>query len=187
MVRSPSLSGRQVRLALIAATLSIASATLWRMRQKGDREQGSTQVAVITKLHSQKPLELSVPESMVWGTERDRSVVQETADGFRVFSASGDRRRVSIEASVELPASDRAPAGAFPEEKVLNGRHLHYRIEESEGGSGGTQYDLVAWEKTSVGYLRYRQGDVVEEPAKPRFDVLWRVVEGTRVQDRGSK
>lgn len=135
---------------------------------------------LVTTIHSGNRLELSMPSTMQVDSGRDRVVVQETGAGFHVFPASGRRRRVSIEAWVELHPGAPAPDGSWPETKRVGERSIRYRIDASEGGSGGTQYDLRAWEPCPGGYLLYRQGDLVEEPGRPNLDLAWMVIAGTR-------
>jgi hypothetical protein len=71
------------------------------------------------------------------------------------------------------------PAGVWPDQRSVAGRLIRYRIDRSPGGSGGTQFDLTAWEPCALGYVEYRQSDVAEV-FEPDFALLLLVIEGTR-------
>lgn len=136
---------------------------------------------VMTFTHSTEPLRLSMPATIALPDGRDRVMADETARGFHVYPASGLKRRVAIEAWVELHRGEAPPAGPWPEERRIADRRIHYRVDRSDGGNGGTQYDLLAWEPAPGGYLLYRQGDLVEDPGRPDFDLVWEVAEGTEM------
>jgi hypothetical protein len=132
-----------------------------------------------TIAHSRNGLTLSLPESLTLDGAPERLTVTETAVGFKLALASGSRRRVRIEARVALHAGAE-PRGSWPSERELNGRRIRYRVDRGEGGSGGTQIDFHAWEPCANGHLEYEQGDIVEEPGRPDFSLVWRVIAGTQ-------
>ena len=134
----------------------------------------------VTVTHSNNGLRLSLPESLaVHGTSQPLTATQ-TADGFHVAVGADAVRRVAIEASVALRAETPPPPGAWPNTLEIGDRHIHYRIDRSEGGSGGTQIDFHAWEACGGGHLHYTQGDVVEDPGEPEFALVWKVIASTQ-------
>jgi hypothetical protein len=135
--------------------------------------------AMMTITHSSNGLRLSLPESLPLDGAPQRPKVTESAAGFKVALGAESRRRVKIEASVALRAATEPP-GAWPSERDVNGRRIRYRIDRAEGGSGGTQIDLHAWEPCTNGHLEYAQGDIVEEPGEPDFSLVWTVIVGTQ-------
>ena len=133
----------------------------------------------VMSTHSSNGLRLSLPASLPVGGMAQPVAVAPTAAGFQVTLAGQSVRRVAIVASLALRGGP-APAGTWPEERDVGGRRIHYRIDRSEGGSGGTQVDFHAWEACAGGYLEYAQGDVVEWPSEPDFTLVWRVIAGTQ-------
>jgi hypothetical protein len=134
---------------------------------------------IVTITHSGNGLRLSLPEALPLDGVETRPMVTEIADGFKVELGAETQRRVKIEASVALGAAEE-PAGAWPSERYINGRRIHFRIDRAEGGSGGAHIDLHAWERCTNGRLEYAQHDVVEEPGEPDFSLVWRVIAHTR-------
>ena len=129
--------------------------------------------------HSTNGLRLSLPESLPLDGVPQRPAVKETTGGFLVTLGEGSIRRVAIEASVAL-REGATPTGAWPSERDVGVRRIHYRIDRAEGGSGGSQVDFHAWEACAGGHLEYAQGDVVEEPGQPDFSLAWTVIAGTQ-------
>jgi hypothetical protein len=134
---------------------------------------------MMTITHSSNGLRLSLPESLPLDGAPERLTVTESAAGFQVALGVESRRRVKVEASVAFRAAV-PPPGAWPSERDVSGRRIRYRIDCAEGGSGGTQVDLHAWEPCNNGHLEYAQGDVVEEPGEPDFSLVWSVIAGTQ-------
>jgi hypothetical protein len=128
--------------------------------------------------HSSNGLKLTLPESLPVGGLPQRLTFTQTTAGFQVTLGGGSVRRVAIEASVVLRGGA-APAGAWPSEREVGGRRIHYRIDRAEGGSGGAQIDFHGWEACTSGHSEYAQGDLVEEPGEPDFSLVWRVIAGT--------
>lgn len=135
----------------------------------------------MTTTHSVKHLTLTIDDSIAVGNTRDRTVAEQMPEGFHVYTSSGSRRRYKIEAWVEMRHDDASPSGQWYEEKKVEGRTIHYRVDRSEAGMGGWQYDFHAWEPCPGGYLFYRQSEIVEEPALPAFDLVWNVIKGTAI------
>lgn len=156
------------RVCIIALVVALASA-------HGCRKQPEK---MMTIMHSTNGLRLSLPELLPLNGAPKRPTVTESPAGFKVALGAESRWRVKSEASVALHAVA-APPGAWPNERNVKGRHIRYRIERMEGGSGGTQIDFRAWEPCTNGHLEYAQGDVVEEPGEPDFSLVWSVIVGT--------
>ena len=131
--------------------------------------------------HSSNGLRLSLPESLPLDGVPHRLTVKQTSGGFQVTLGEASIRRVAIVAGVALREGATAP-GAWPGEREVSGRRIHYRIDREEGGSGGSQVDFHAWEACAHGHLEYAQGDVVEEPGEPDFSLVWRVIAGTEAR-----
>lgn len=125
---------------------------------------------------------LAMPDSIELGVMR-KIAIEQTTTGFKVQPADQGMVRYVTEATVERRDGDSAPAGEWPEKRTIDGRTVHYRIDRSDGGSGGAEYNFQAWERVAVGYIFYRQYDQAEEPAPPRFDLIWSVIEGTGVSE----
>jgi hypothetical protein len=134
-----------------------------------------------TTVHAGNGLELAVPDSLDLGGMR-KIGVEQTATGFRVFPANGGQVRYATEATVDLRGGNAEP-GDWPASSSIDGRTIHYRIDHAEGGSGGAQFELQAWETCASGHLVYHQSDQSEALAKPRFDLVWNVIEGTTPPD----
>lgn len=145
----------------------------------GAQESHKQPVKMMTITHSSNGLRLSLPESLLLDGASQRPAVTESAAGFKVALGAELRRRVKTEASIVL-RTEAQPPGAWPSEHDVSGRRILYRIDRAEGGSGGTQIDLHAWEQCTDGYLEYAQGDVVEEPGEPDFSLVWSVIAGTQ-------
>jgi hypothetical protein len=154
-----------------AATLAVLLA--------GAPASGSQPEATVTVTHPSNGLRLSLPASLPVHGLPQRLTVTPTNVGFQVALGRETVRRVAIETSVALRGVA-PPPGAWPSEREVDGRRIHYRIDRAEGGSGGTQIDFHAWEGCVGGHLEYAQGDVVEEPGEPDFLLVWRVIAGTQ-------
>lgn len=135
----------------------------------------------IFTVHATNHLALSTPDSIVIGRDLDRLIVREVPAGFHVVAASNPQRRYAIEVWVEVVLGEQSPPGEWLESMRFGERLIRYRIDKSDGGNGGTQYDLLAWESCSGGYVIYRQGEILEEPFRPDFALVWKVVEGAKV------
>ena len=134
----------------------------------------------MTITHSINGLRLSLPDTLLLDGKPERPTVTESAAGFKVALGVETRRRVKVEASVVLRTAEVEPPGVWHGERNISGRRIHYRIEREEGGSGGAQIDLYAWERCENGYLEYSQGDIVEEPGNPDFSLVWTVIAATQ-------
>lgn len=140
---------------------------------------GEAEEKLTTTTHSAFNMRLAMPDTMELGTLRERVIVEETDRGFHIYPDTGRKRRVPIEVWVEIYPGQPEPPGRWPEKKMIGKREIHYRIDRKEGGMGGPEYDFRAWEHYRGSHILYKQYDQLEEPASPRFDLVWKVIEGT--------
>lgn len=90
------------------------------------------------------------------------------------------RRPIAVNVSFEKGKS--IPQEAPLESKTVNGKTVFYRIEKSEGGSGGEQYYLEVFEKAGDGWITYSQSEQ-SEYAQPDFALCWQVVRHTSLRN----
>ncbi|WP_437947432.1 Tsi3 family protein [Sorangium sp. So ce296] len=109
-------------------------------------------------------------------------VVRERPTGFVVSTPDSASRRVpvAVELSLRAGPSPASTEGPWPESRDVAGRKVFYRIEESEGGSGGSSYTLRAWARHGSGHVLVEQIAQAEPPAKPEFSLAWTILEGLR-------
>lgn len=109
--------------------------------------------------------------------------VKETSDGFLIEPADGSnaRARRPVAATVERRAAASFKVPADAEQKTVNGRLINYAVATEEGGSGGAEHTLTAWETTNDGLVVYRQTEQSEHET-PRFELCWQVIENTAVK-----
>ena len=114
-------------------------------------------------------LSLTVPEVI----DGRSFLVDRTATGFSVRHAGSYRSVASVIVDLRPGA---APPGAFPRTRRVRGALIHYTVEESEGGSGGNQYDLRGWEPARGGHIAYAAQDQADW--EPDFSLAWTVITG---------
>jgi hypothetical protein len=73
-------------------------------------------------------------------------------------------------------ASERAPAGAWPQQHDLGGRQARYTLAPMEGGSGGDLLVLTAWMPCGSGHLLLSYSQQVEAPAQLEPSLAWAVL-----------
>lgn len=113
----------------------------------------------------------------------DSLTTSETDDGFLIVPP-GDANaysRYPLEINVTLHRGEEQPDGSWAEQRRIESRVVHYRVEENEGGSGGSEYGLYAWESVPGGYIKYQQW-AQAEMSRPDFKLAWQVIEGTRIK-----
>ncbi len=81
-------------------------------------------------------------------------------------------------ASVNLLSQQQSPAGDWSRQRQIGSRTIHYRIEETEGSTGGKEYKLQAWELYPKGIVIYQQSEQ-SKSAAPEHDFAWYIVENT--------
>lgn len=100
-----------------------------------------------------------------------------TATGY-VFDEEGDMRtpkQITIGCSTDEPA-----LGSTPEERWLAGTKVNYSTEELGGGSGGTEYLLIASKRGPSGWIVMTQ-HVQIELSQPDFLLGWAVLERSQL------
>jgi len=125
---------------------------------------------VVTLAHP-NGLVLKVPEVI---DGRGFSFVQ-TPAGF----AYADPRdvRTPTRGSVSFNPGVATPAGDWPKTWLVRGRTIHYAVTEREGGSGGAEYELRAWETTRGGHIAYVEDEQSEWG--PEWRVIRTIVDAT--------
>jgi hypothetical protein len=99
---------------------------------------------------------------------------QQTSTGFVLQPAtSGGRDNPEIRISLN---SGTSPIGIFPETRTFPASTAQYRIDISDGGSGGTEHILEAWTACGTGHAVLEQVLQAEPPEKPDFSVAWAVL-----------
>lgn len=131
---------------------------------------------MVTHVHP-NGIKLSVPATLPLGGAPAPLTVTPTAAGFYVALGADIMRRRKTEASVAFNQSA-VPAGAWPFMRDIDGRRIAYRIDQSEGGSGGSHFELRAWEARGGGYLLYVQSDQAGELDGADFSLAWTVITG---------
>jgi len=107
--------------------------------------------------------------------------VEQTERGF-IFSPSDNATvRSPTQIIVEL-RQGALPAGSWPERHRRQGRTARYRIDIEDGGSGGEQHVLRAWEESANGYFWLEQAIQVEAPGVADFGTAWRILESASVK-----
>lgn len=106
----------------------------------------------------------------------------ETENGFTVEPSDGSNRNVRfpVEIKISLVKGREFSADSL-KQKTVGDRKINYRVEKSEGGSGGESYAFTGFEKVSDGYIEYSQ-ILQSETGEPDFKTLWEVIENTSVR-----
>jgi len=99
-----------------------------------------------------------------------------TPEGFFIGDVSNKVRRSPIEVSIRLLTA-RPEVAAYQEYGIGFTRRIRYLVtHETEGGSGGVDYTLVAVEDIGAGrWILYRQ--IKQSEGQPRFE-LWEMAGG---------
>jgi len=113
--------------------------------------------------------------------------VEQDSDSFSIEPQDEAEKRVRGSARVYVgfrtgqtpPLLGEPPANDFPLEQRLGERIIHYReTGEDSGGSGGKDYEFVAWEAVADGYIFYDKG-YQQKYGQKDFRLCWHVIEGT--------
>lgn len=111
---------------------------------------------------------------------------RQTDDGFVVEPSSSQSREVRnpAVAGVSLVKGD-APHGPALKSKTVGEKEVHYRVTQSEGGSGGEVYTLEVYERVEGGHVRYTQA-TQSEMGEPDFALCWTLAGSTKYQPRNN-
>lgn len=121
-----------------------------------------------TKISHHNGLVIQLPDSL--------AAIQ-TPDGFRIQPAQTAELRSPIEMIVSLHQGS-APAGDWPDKRTLAGKLVRFRLDKSEGGSGGEMFTLTAWEAYSGGYILFRYSEQSEAVGTPDLAPAWNLMMG---------
>jgi hypothetical protein len=106
--------------------------------------------------------------------------VSKTAAGFQLVVSGSRRTRSPSAIEIELHEGG-SPVGSFPLTRSLERGKASYRIDVSEGGSGGEERTLTAWVAAGAGYVLLRQTIQAESPGDSAFDPAWTLLGSARV------
>lgn len=81
-------------------------------------------------------------------------------------------------ASVSFLSQQQPPEGDWSRQRQIGSRTIHYRLEETEGGMGGKEYELRAWERYPKGIVVYEQSEQSKSDV-PEHAFAWYVIENT--------
>jgi hypothetical protein len=119
-------------------------------------------------------LEIELPEGVY--------EVEETATGFRIRPKGAAQMRSPFLIHVKRATGAR-PNGAWPQSRRLRERDFRYRVDDSkEGGSGGEEHLLQAWESQADAHLMLEQMVQVEFPMRPDFTDGWAILAFARLR-----
>ncbi len=106
---------------------------------------------------------------------------QQTDNGFVIEPEGGSNSRVRrpVAVYVSLKKNAGAPQDLSFQTKSLAGREIRYRIDKSEGGSGGETYTLEAYEVVPNGQIEYSQA-TQSEYEEPDFALSWSIIQATK-------
>lgn len=111
---------------------------------------------------------------------------QQTDNGFVIEPEGGSNSRVRrpVAVYVSLIRNAGAPQNLSFQTKSLAGKEIRYRIDKSEGGSGGETYTLEAHEIVPNGQIEYSQA-TQSEYEEPEFALSWSVIQATKLNAAG--
>ncbi len=113
---------------------------------------------------------------------RTNVTAQQTDNGFVIEPEGGSNSRVRrpVAVYVSLTKNAGAPQDLSFQTKSLAGREIRYRIDKSEGGSGGETYTLEAYEIVPTGQIEYSQA-MQSEYEEPDFVLSWSIIQATKL------
>ena len=95
--------------------------------------------------------------------------------GLRLAPADHSQLRSPQQMDLELEAGPTAPEAGW-DQRDLSGRTVRYQLLRGGGGSGGVEFELIAWMACGNAHLRLRLTGQVEEPDTLDLEVAWRVL-----------
>jgi hypothetical protein len=98
--------------------------------------------------------------------------------GFTIATEFPGRYPTTI--TVELRKNQEPPKGDWPEQTYINKQLVHYRIDELGGGSGGTEYELTAWQQFSDSYLVLKLQ--TQHEFNPDFSLGFKLLASTKLK-----
>lgn len=125
------------------------------------------------------------PNGLAVGVPRGFTA-QQTDNGF-VIEPEGDsnsRVRHPVAVYISLTKNAGAPQDLSVQTKSLAGKEIRYRVDKSEGGSGGETYTLEAYEIVPNGQIEYSQA-IQSEYEEPDFALSWSIIQATKFNPAG--
>lgn len=110
----------------------------------------------------------------------DNLTARENTDGFLIEPSDGSNKNVRVPVEIFVRLRKDSP-GEFSEQKSIGGRKIKYRVEKTDGGSGGEQYDFQAVEAVDDGYISYQTAEQ-NKYSEPEFKTVWQIIENTSVK-----
>lgn len=108
------------------------------------------------------------------------------SDGFHITPRDSSPRdtRYPVGATIRFHPNETQPKGEWRRKESIGARVIWYRITDSEViGSGGTEYEINAWELYPDGYIAYQQRDQ-KEVGEPDFSICWVIIDGLSFQNQ---
>lgn len=127
----------------------------------------------LTVLTHANGLTISVPAALA---------ATQTASGFRMQTRAAVRNPVVI--VIEL--HDTLPPETLTRHRLVNRMRVRYRVTEEEGGSGGPEFRLEAARQMAARHIFLALTHQAEWPARPDFDLGWRILTSATVAARGN-
>jgi hypothetical protein len=69
--------------------------------------------------------------------------------------------------------------GDWPQQRVVAGHTVRYRLVRADGGSGGEMVEFNAWRPCGQGHLLLQYTTQSEAPGTPDLEAAWAVLAGT--------
>lgn len=106
---------------------------------------------------------------------------KQTESGFKVEPKNNKNSGLRFLAIiyVNLSKDETIPEPQFIQSKTVGNQEIRYKIEKSESGSGGTEYDLTAYKKIGGKIIQFSQ-TAQSEHYEPNFAICWKIVEQAR-------
>lgn len=105
-------------------------------------------------------------------------VAKQMPDGFLIEPPS--IRGLSY-ASVTFLSQQSPPEGDWSRQRQIGSRAIYYRVEETEGGMGGKEYELKAWELYPKGIVLYEQSEQSKSAVSEQA-FAWYIIENTSLK-----
>jgi len=102
-------------------------------------------------------------------------IAERRLEGFVIYPPDSRNRRVPTEAEVTL--SGAALGGPWPERRTVGKILVSFRVDESDGGSGGATFTFASFAPLGQRFVVVQQVTQAEPPARPDFAVAWRAWE----------
>ena len=99
----------------------------------------------------------------------------ELGNEIRVRPVEDERRKLRVPDDIRIKLIDAISNNGSYKIKNLEGREIHYKIIEDEGGSAGPGFELRAWIKIKNNFVLITSYTQTER-GQPNFDVAWAII-----------